>query len=287
MLIILQGNNLLDKREQKADLLRKYKEDDFNFTELSDQIEIPSLVDALQATPLLTEHYFVVVNLNKRQYIRLKEYFKPSQLTILLLILEDFILTDELQQGLSIDKIINCQQLSFKDNVRWIQQKAKSMGYSLDLEDRKQLALMFQTSKELNDVLFQMSMLSEYDRSVFFSELFTTRQKFVWELFIELIGGNKKEFYTKYAVQYRQNIGMTSSQFNMKLIGGLIYCLNQWKNAPSWIYEKLQDLEEREEHLIPFLYSYLIELLVMARKEQSNIPILMKFTDILGQIRKV
>ena len=287
MILVLQGNDLLEKNNKKAELYAQYRTSVFDFIELTNDIEISSVVDALQSVPMEADNFFVSITLNKRQFIRLKGLFRTGGMTVLLLILEDFSLTEELQQGVEIDKVITCNQLSFKDNVRWIQQKAKGMGYSLDLEDRKQLALMFQTSKELNDVLFQMSMLPDFERSVFFSELFSTRQKFVWELFIELLQGNKKEFFTKYAVQYRQNIELSPSQFNMKLVGGLIYCLNSWKNAPSWIYEKIQDLEEREEVLVPYLYTWFVEILTLSRKVQSNIPVLELFMKVLGQIRKL
>lgn len=287
MLIVLQGNDLLMKREEKIKLYSKYKVDDFNFTELSNNIEIGQLSAALKSTPLLTDYYFVVVTLNKRQFIRLKEYFKPSELTVLLLILEDFNLSADLQQGLTIDSVISCQQPSYKDTIRWIQTKAKSYGFSMDLEDRKKLALMFQTTKELADVIYQMSLLDEFGRSEFFGELFTTRQKFVWELFIELVRGKKKDFFTKYAIQVKQNLELSPSQLNMKIIGGLIYCLSSWKDAPSWIYEQLEELEEKEERVIPFLYSHLIELLPKARKTSSNIPVLMEFTEILATVRKL
>ena len=192
--------------------------------------------------------------------------------------MDDFNLSDDLTAGLSIDEIYDCKSLKYKDSVRWIQNVTKQYGYSLDLEDRKKLALMFQTTKELSDVLFQMSLLNEFDRMEFFNELFTTRQEFVWNLFIDLVNKKRKEFFQKYAVQYRQNIELSKSQFNMKLIGGLLFCLKTWKDSPSWIYENLSGLEEDEEKVVPFLYSHLIELLVTARKEQSNIPILMKFS---------
>lgn len=287
MLIVLQGNDLLAKEEKRRELYRKYIIDDFNFTEISSTVDVASVTAAMKASPMMADLYFVSIYLNKKQFIRMKDYFKPSTYTVLLLILEDFSLSEDLKQGLIIDQTISCQQLSYKDNVKWIQQKAKSLGFSIDLEDRKKLALMFQTSKELSDVIFQMSMLPEFERSEFFNDLFGTRQKFVWELFIELVEGRKKEFYTKYAVQYKQNIELTPSQFNMKLVGGLLYCLNSWKDSPSWIYEKLAELEDREETMAPFLYSHLVELLVIARKEQSNIPILMRFTKVLEEIRKV
>ena len=99
--------------------------------------------------------------------------------------------------------------------------------------------------------------------------------------------GKKKDFFTKYALQYKQNLELTPSQFNMKLIGGLLYCLSSWREAPSWIYEQLDALEEKEDKLVPFLYSHLIELLVLARKEQSNIPILMEFTSIIEKTAKM
>lgn len=287
MLIVLQGNDHLLRQEKKAEIYKKFRTDDFNFTEFTDSLEIGPLTAAIQQSPMMADYYLVVVNLNKRQFIRLKNYFRPSELTVLLLILDDFILTPDLREGLEITEIIDCRPPQWKDTVRWIQTKAKSLGFTLELDDRKKLALMFQSTKELSDVLFQMSLLPEFERAEFFKELFSTRQKFVWEIFIDLVYGKKKDFFTKYATQYRQNIELTASQFNMKLIGGLIYCLRSWKESPSWIYEKLDKLEENEEKVVPFLYSHLIEILSLSRKEQSNIPILMKFTSILEHIHKL
>lgn len=286
-LLILQGNDQLLLQQRKAEIYKKYRTDDFNFTEFTDGIEIPAFVDALQAAPMLADYYFVVAKMNKRQYIRLKDYCKPSDFTVLLLILEDFILSGDLLQGLQYDELIDCKPLNYKDTVRWIQQQAKAYGFILDLDDRKQLALMFQSTKELSDVLFQMSLLSEFKRMEFFRELFATRQRFVWDLFISLTSGRKKEFFTKYAEQETQNLELSKSQLNMKLIGGLLYCLASWKDAPSWIYERLDKLEENEEKVVPFLYSCLIELLAKARKEQSSIPILMDFTTILEQVLRL
>ena len=285
MIIVLQGNDQMLREEKRKDIFARFKTDDFNYTELSDSIEIGELTAALQQSPMMADYYFVVVYLNKRQFIRLKDYFKTTELTVLLLVLEDFTL-GSLTHNLIIDEMYDCRQKNFKDTVRWLQQEAKSRGFSMDLDDRKQLALMFQSSSELADVIRQMGLLNEFDRSVFFSELFSTRQKFVWELFISLIEGKKKDFFSKYATQHLQNVELSPSQFNMKLIGGILYCLNTWKDTPQWIYEKLQILEEREER-VPFLYSYLIELLPLARKTQSNIPILTKFIDILEEIKKV
>lgn len=287
MLIVLQGNDHLLRQEKKAEIYKKFRTDDFNFTEFTDSLEIGPLTAAIQQSPMMADYYLVLVHLNKRQFIRLKNYFKPSELTVLVLILDDFILTPDLREGLEITEIIDCRPPQWKDTVRWIQTKAKSLGFTLDLDDRKKLALMFQSTKELSDVLFQMSLLPEFERAEFFKELFSTRQKFVWEIFIDLVNGKKKDFFTKYATQYRQNIELTASQFNMKLIGGLIYCLRSWKESPSWIYEKLDKLEENEEKVVPFLYSHLIEILTLARKEQSNIPILMKFTSILEHVHKL
>lgn len=280
MLLIIQGNDALLRNEKRAELFQKYKTDDFNFVEFTDNLDIATLSAAVQQSPMLADYYFVVVTLNKRQFIRLKEYFVPSKLTVLLLILDDFVLNADLQQGLTIDEIYDCKAPAWKDTVRWIQTKAKSLGFTMDLEDRKKMALMFQTTKEISDILFQMSMLNEFDRVAFFNEQFATRQKFVWDVFIDLVDGKKKDFFTKYAQQYQQNLELTPSQFNMKLIGGLLYCLGAWKEAPTWIYEKLTKLDEKEEKVVPFLYSHLIELLVVARKEQSNIPILMQFASI-------
>lgn len=287
MLIVIQGNDLLLRQEKKKEVYNKYRTDDFNFVEFTDNLEIGTLSAAIRQSPLLADYYLVVVNLNKRQFIRLKEYFKPSELTVLLLILDDFVLTPDLQSGLSIDTLYDCKAPQWKDIVKWIQTKAKSLGFTMDLDDRKKMALMFQSTKEISDILFQMSMLSEFERVEFFNELFSTRQKFVWDVFIDLVLGKKKDFFEKYALQYRQNLELTPSQFNMKLIGGLLYCLNTWKESPSWIYDQLYKLEEDEEKVVPFLYSHLIELLVLARKEQSNIPILMKFASITEKTAKL
>lgn len=286
MILIIQGNDHLLVQQKKKELYKKYRTDDFNFTEFSDNIEIASFIDAQQIAPMMADYYLVVARLNKRQFIRLKEYFKPTEYTVLLLILEDFVLNQDLQQGLQYDELFDCRPPHYKDTIRWIQQQAKQYGFSLDLDDRKQLALMFQNTKELSDVLYQMSLLNEFKRMEFFKELFATRQKFVWDIFIDLTLGKKKEFFTKYAAQANQNLELTRSQFNMKLIGGLLYCLGSWKDAPSWIYDKLDKLEENEEKVVPFLYSCLIELLVKARKEQSSIPILMSFTSILERVAK-
>lgn len=92
---------------------------------------------------------------------------------------------------------------------------------------------------------------------------------------------------TEYAEQWNQNVELTQSQFNMKIIGGLLYCLQSWREAPSWIFDQLGGLEDNEDKVVPFLYSYLIELMAKARREQSNIPILTEFTSILEQIRKL
>ena len=286
MFLVIQGNDQLQKKEKKVELLNKYKTDDFNFLEFTDSIDIGTLSSAIHQSPMFADYFLVIININKRQFIRLKDYLIPSEYTVLLLILDDFVLSDELSSGLEIDEIFDCKALKYKETVRWIQNIAKQYGFSLDLEDRKELALMFQSSKELSDVLFQMSLLDEYERVEFFKELVSTRQDFVWNIFISLINKEKKEFFQRYAEQLKQNIELTKSQFNMKLIGGLLFCLKSWKDSPSWIYDRLDKLEEDEDVLIPFLYSHLIELLVMARKEQSNIPILVRFASLMEKQQK-
>lgn len=286
-LIVIQGSDQLKRQEEIKSVYKRYKTDDFNFTEFTESLEIGPFTAALQQSPMFVDWYLVVTHVNKRQFIRLKEYFKPSPFTVLLLILEDFVLSSELQAGLTIDELLDCKPIAWKDTVRWLQTQAKSLGFSLELDDRKKLALMCQTSKEMQDILTQMSYLSEFDRMEFFNELFATRQKFVWDIFIDLARGKKKDFFTKYAEQLSQNVELSKSQFNMKLIGGLIYCLGTWRDSPTWIYERLDFLEESEEKIVPYMYSTLIELLAKARFEDSNIPILKDFVIMLDRLAKI
>ena len=105
--------------------------------------------------------------------------------------------------------------------------------------------------------------------------------------FYSLTDGKSKEFFKKYAEQLALNVDLSKSQFNMKIVGGLLFCLNHWADAPEWISVRLKNLNENGERLIPFLYSHLIETLVLARKEQSNIPILMRFASILTQVKAI
>jgi len=82
-------------------------------------------------------------------------------------------------------------------------------------------------------------------------------------------------------------VELSKSQFNMKILGGLLFCLNHAADAPEWISVKLTALNDNGEKLIPFLHSHLIETLVLARKEQSNIPVLMRFVSIMAQIKNL
>jgi len=281
----IHGSDQLKVSSERAQFLKRYASDEFNQLELDGHIDRAVLSSALQQAPMFADYYVVIVHVDRKQFIGIKELLKPAEFTALLLICEGFLLTDELTTGLKIEKIIDCKPMSYRESVKWIKTVTAGFGYSLDLDDRKKLALMFRSSKELHDVLFQMSMLNDFDRREFFIDLFKTKQEFVWDLFISLIDGKSKEFFKKYAEQFALNVELSKSQFNMKIVGGLLFCLNHWADAPEWISVRLKSLTENGERLIPFLYSHLIETLVLARKEQSNIPILMRFASILTQVK--
>ena len=287
MFVVLQGSDQMRINDEKLAIISKYKTDDFNYLELDGQLDVATLSSAMKQAPMFADFYLVVVHVTKKQFLRVKESLFPSEFTVLLLICDDFTLTDEIKEGLVIDSIIDCRPLGFRDQVKWIKSQANEFGFSLELDDRKRLALMFQNSKELRDVLFQMSLLNDFDRREFFNDLFKTKQEFVWNLFIALVNCNRKEFFSKYADQFRLNVELTRSQFNMRIVGGLLFCLGRWQDSPEWILTKLKTLEENGDALTPFLYSHLTEALILARKEQSNIPLLMRFVSIMKQAEKL
>lgn len=284
---MIHGSDQLKVGEERDKFIKKYRSDDFNYMEFDGTIDVAALASALKQAPMFADFYVVVVHVDRKQFIRVSTLLKPSEFTALLLICDGFTLTEELTKDVKIDEIIDCRPMSYKDSVKWIKTKTGEFGYSLDLDDRKKLALMFRSSKELADVLFQMSMLNDFDRREFFNDLFRTKQEFVWDLFISLTEGNHKAFFKKYAEQLALNVELSKSQFNMKILGGLLFCLNHVADAPEWISVKLTALNDNGEKLIPFLHSHLIETLVLARKEQSNIPVLMRFVSIMAQIKNL
>lgn len=285
MFYVIYGSDQLRVETEKRQFLKKYRSDDFNYMEFDGAIDIPSLSAALKQAPMFEDYYVVVVRADHKQFLRIVDLLKPSEFTALLLVCDGFTLTSDQQEKLNADTVIDCKPLSYKDSVKWIKSKASEFGYSIDLDDRKKLALLFKTSKELSDVIFQMSLLNDFARREYFNDLFKTRQEFVWDLFIALADGNNKVFFKKYSDQLKLNVELSKSQFNMKLIGGLLFCLSHVNDAPEWISVRLKNLNENGEKLIPFLYSHLIELLVMARKEQSNIPVLMRFTSVMQEVK--
>lgn len=281
------GSDQLKVNAAVQDFMKKYRSDDFNYMEFDGHIDVAALASALKQAPMFTDFYVVLVHVDRKQFLRVAELLKPAEFTALLLICDGFVLNEDLLKDVKPDSIVDCRPMSYKESVKWIKEQTKTYGYSLDLDERKQLALMFKTSKELSDVLFQMSMLNDFDRRSFFNDLFKTKQEFVWNLFIALTEGNHKAFFKLYADQFAQNVELSKSQFNMKIVGGLLYCLNHHADVPEFISVKLKTLNDDGEKLIPFLHSHLVELLVLARKEQSNIPILMRFVSIMTQIKKL
>jgi hypothetical protein len=274
----------MKQSEEKDRFVHKYRSDDFNYQEFDGHVDIAQFCSAIKQAPMFADYYVVLLHVDRKQFIRIAEFLHPAEFTALLLICDGFNLTEEMLKDLPVDQVIDCRPLTYRESVKWIKARAGEFGYSLELDDRKKLALMFKSSKELSDVLFQMSMLNDFDRREFFNDLFRTKQEFVWDLFISLTEGNNKTFFKKYAEQLALNVELSKSQFNMKIVGGLLFCLNHAQDAPEWISVKLKTLNENGEKLIPFLHSHLIETLVLARKEQSNIPVLMRFVSIMSQV---
>ena len=284
---VIHGSDQLKVNDAKKQFLKTYQSDEFNFMEFDGHIDVAALSSAISQAPMFADYYVVLVHVDRKQFLRIADLLKPAEFTALLLICDGFVLNDDLISLVKPDSIVDCKPMSYRDSVKWIKEQTKNYGYTLDFDERKQLALMFKTSKELSDVLFQMSMLNDFDRRSFFNDLFKTKQEFVWNLFIALTEGNHKAFFKLYADQFAQNVELSKSQFNMKIVGGLIYCLNHHADVPEFISVKLKTLNDDGEKLIPFLHSHLVELLVLARKEQSNIPILMRFVSIMTQIKKL
>lgn len=285
MFYVLQGSDRLKVSKEKTALINKYYSDDFNYMEFDGSFDIPELASSLKQAPMMADYFLVLVHVDHKQFLRIADLLKPAECTVLLLICDGFSLNEDQISKLKVDNVIDCRPMTYKESVKWIKSEAGSLGYSIELDDRKKLALMFRSSKELSDVLFQMSMLNDFDRREFFNDLFKTKQEFVWDLFIALTDGNNKGFFRKYAEQLALNVEISKSQFNMKIVGGLLFCLNHVQDAPEWISVKLKNMNENGEQLIPFLYSHLIETLVIARKEQSNIPVLMRFQRILAEVK--
>lgn len=288
MFFVLYGADSMRLAEEKSTILKKYRsDDDFNLAEFSDQVDVASLSASMKQAPMFADYFICVVHFNKRQFLQFRDYLTPSDFTVLVLICTDFLYSEDLFKGLKVDSVVDCRPRGFREQVKWIKSCANEFGFSMELEDRKKLALMFQNSKELKDVLFQMSLLEPFERREFFNDLFKTKQEFVWNLFIALINCEKKAFFSKYAEQFRLNVELSHSQFNMKIVGGLLFCLDHWEDAPDWIQAKLKTMNENGEALTPFLYSHLTETLVIARKEQSNIPVLMRFVSIMKEAEKL
>jgi len=285
LFILIHGSDQLRISESLKSFVRKYRTDDFNYVEFDGKSDLAEMAAAMQQAPLLSDYFMVVVNIQKGQLQRVGRIFTPSDFTVLVLICDGFSLTDEQIKDLRVDQVVDCRPMRFGDLVKWIKSRASEYGFSMDLDDRKRLALLYQSTKEIEDVLFQMSMLNDFDRRVYFNDLFKTRQEFVWNLFTALQAGDHKLFFRKYAEQLLLNSELSKSQFDMKIVGGLLFCLGRWEDSPEWIKSKLQNLEENGERLLPFLHSHLIEILVMARKEQSNIPLLMRFVSIMHDIK--
>lgn len=281
---VIQGSDQLKVMQERSAFIKKYRSDDFNYVEFDGHIDISDLSSAVKQAPMFADYYVVVVHADRKQFLRIENVLKPAEFTALLLICDGFSLNED-QAGKLKAVVSDCRPMSYKESVKWIKSRASELGYSLELDDRKKLALMFRSSKELSDMLFQMSLLNDFDRREFFNGLFKTRQEFVWDLFIALSDGNGKAFFKKYSEQLALNVDLSKSQFNMKVIGGMLFCLNHLADAPEWISVKLKNLNDNGEKLIPFLYSHLIETLVLARKEQSNIPVLMRFSSIMSEVR--
>ena len=284
---VIQGDDIYSVKEAKQRLMTKYKVDDFNYSEFVDNIEIGELRTALMQSPMMADKYTVYVELNKKQWVRLKEYLVPSKETVLIVRLIDFRLTSELEEGVNIKERIDCFQLKAKELGQWVVKRARELGFHMDIEDRRYLLSMFSTKSELDGVLTQLSLLSDFDRQVYLKELFNVKDRFVWDMFVILVLKKKREFFQKLAEQYQQNLDLDKSQFILKLVGGLLYCLTNWENGPSWIIERIDESLQFQANIVPFLYCELSDIATEAKKDTGMVISLNMFNALFENFKAI
>lgn len=273
MIFVLHGQDALLLNEHRNSLLKKYREDDYNFQVFEGQVEIADFTSALSQVPMIAEYFVVHAVLNKKQLIRLKPYLKPSEFTILIIELTDAYFKQDLIGDVEVDKVYDCSTLKGKALLKWIADTAKSNSVSLDKEEQKLLASSFSELKEIEDVIFQLSCLSPFDQKLYLKDIFGVKQKFVWELYLSFILGKKKDFFRKYTEQLSQNMGLSKSQFNMKLLGGLIYCCNNFNFCPEWLSSGIpEEVNMNRKKINSFVF--LMEVLALSKRESDSVLIL-------------
>ena len=287
MLILMYGDDELKVQEARKEIFKKYKQDDYNYNEFTDtSVVLSEFAESMKTMPMMTDYYFVYARFNKKQFIRLKEYCKPVDDVVFLLYFDGFLPSKELTEGLQIDKEYDCRSLRGKDLSLWLNKRISNYGMVLDSDDKKYLLLLFSTQKEIDDTLYQMSFLNEFDRQLYIKELFSTRQRFVWDIFVDLILG-RKDFFKKYANQRQQQIELSTQQFNLKLLGGLIFCLERIDDAPTWVSEKLVNIVDKLDIIIPVLFVSLINIQAEVKFETSALPITLRFSKLLKNLKEL
>lgn len=280
MIYILDGQDQFAKNEQLVKLQKKYSFDKTMLTLFSDEIPIGDFINALQSVPMFDEYNIVLAKMNKKQFLRLKEYFNQcSKYTVLIVDLLDFILNNEYRQGLPEVTEIDCKPLRIKEFTSWIKKEAVTQGFVIDSDDAKIVASICRNREDASKLLYQMSFLSNFNRPIFLKEQFSSRQKFSWEMLVSLFTLSKKKFFQELSEQKALNLGLDNRQFYLKIIGSLIYAINNIESAPVWYQEQIMGLNEDlriSRHLKIFIM--LVEVADIARKAENTVNVLQRLT---------
>lgn len=280
MIYILDGQDQFAKDEQMNKLQKKYSFDKSMLNLFADEIPIGEFINALQSVPMFDDYNVVFAKMNKKQFLRLKEYFNQcSKYTILIIDLLDFVLNNEYRQGLPEVVEVDCKPLRMKEFASWIKKDALSYGFTIDAEDAKIVASICRSREDADKLLYQMSFLSNFNRPIFLKEQFTSRQKFSWEMLVSLFNLSKKKFFQELSDQKNLNLGLDSRQFYLKIIGSLVYAINNIESAPVWYQEQIMDLNEDlriSRHIKIFIM--LVEVADIARKAENSVNVLQRLT---------
>lgn len=280
MIYILDGNDQFSKDEQMEKLQKKYSFDKSMVNLFSDEIVIGDFISSIQAVPMFEDYNIVFAKMTKKQFLRLKEHFsKCSEYTVLIIDLLDFVLNQDYREGLPEVTEVNCRPMKLKEFSSWIRKHAVSYGFSLDPEDAKIISSICRTREEADKILYQMSFLSNFNRPLFLKEQFNSRQKFSWELLVSLFNNSKKKFFQELAEQKNFNLGLDTRQFYLKIIGSLVYAINNIDSAPVWYQEQIMALNEDlriSRHLKIFIM--LVETADIARKSDNAVNIMDRLT---------
>ena len=275
MIKILYGTDQFLISEHLSHLYARYMDEtDFEEFTSENQITIADLTAALKQIPFINPYYTVTVHLNKAQWGRLKDYLPiTSPMTLEIIILPFTPQEEDLRKFTDVE-LIDCYMPKGRQLTMWAKKQSKQFGLDLQTSDLKDLSSSFSSLKEINDTFKLLSYLNTFQQHCYLKDVLNSKTKFSWNLFVALVRKSKKEFFTIFAENYYQNLDLSGPQFLAKTVGGIIFCLNAWRNdsLPDWVEAKVEPFNDAKNNIIAKLHCSLMIAVIEARSKDSLIP---------------